>query len=763
MIISCIERKDEGSDLLLQIPDNPISVISINDFSILSYDEKIFIRDYFDASFFEKELFTSLNKFIYSKHKIGKQDFGKLFFLEKNGLNRNIIFKDSIDYDEKKIFLFDNNNLDYYLTKYLNFDVISDNRFLIENFLRGSNYKSNTNSQNFFDLVKTRSNNVSIFVSEDFNSTKLEELNINLSDISDWINFEFEIKNDEIIIIGLSKLDSKKRSFGLIKNIKPQKNEILKILPNDFTLFKSYSFNKDYSEKNINNLINKNSNEEINLNPILSGSDEFGYFFNDKDSVFIIKNDQYRIDTLDINFKLQKKYRDEKIYLNENFKLVIDKINEFNFIGDKVYLTQIDENIIVSKNIESIERLILSYYNKSTFLLNADLNDYLKNIPTKNSSLELVKLTNNENELSVWIKSNQIKDSIIYSSLYNSKTRIQKNINKTKLVLSKSFPNEIIIKPKIIHNHKTKEKNIIFQDSDNKLILIEFSGKIIWSKKLNGSINSDIFQVDTYKNNKLQFLFSTSKELILLDINGDIVKKIDVKSKNYFKNLSVFDYDKNKNYRYVIQDASNLKMYNSSFEIVKGFKKIKLNNGLKEPLKHLRILNRDYLILKNNEDKISILDRRGNIRIKLPKDLSFNTNLFKHDNGMIAFDNNNNILRIDINGKIYKQKLVDNEKILFANNKYKITFGTNKLIVNGKDYRLPFGSYQDLKIQNFSNDLYYSIFDKDSNKIYLFKNYNIIPGFPFFSSSDLDLNYTNNTINALFLGDKNEIQLYSFN
>ena len=108
---------------------------------------------------------------------------------------------------------------------------------------------------------------------------------------------------------------------------------------------------------------------------------------------------------------------------------------------------------------------------------------------------------------------------------------------------------------------------------------MEFDGKIIWSKKLNGSINSDIFQVDTYKNNKLQFLFSTSKELILLDINGDIVKKIKCNSKNYFKNLSVFDYDKNKNYRYVIQDANNLKMYNSSFEIVKGFKRTRLNNG----------------------------------------------------------------------------------------------------------------------------------------------------------------------------------------
>ena len=38
-----------------------------------------------------------------------------------------------------------------------------------------------------------------MFVSEDFNWKVLENLKINLSDISDWINFEFEIKNDEII------------------------------------------------------------------------------------------------------------------------------------------------------------------------------------------------------------------------------------------------------------------------------------------------------------------------------------------------------------------------------------------------------------------------------------------------------------------------------------------------------------------------------------------------------------------------------------
>ena len=763
IFISCIESKDENSNLLFEIPDNPISVITINNFDDINYNEKAFLKDFFETNFFDEKLFKSINKFIYSKHKIGKQDFGNIFFLEKKELNNDIKFKDSIIYNDQKIFLFDNNNTNYYFTKYSRFDIVSDNKFLIENFTRGSDYGSNPNSKNLYHLAKTKSNNISVFLHEDFKSKKLQELNIKLSNISNWTNLEFNIKNDEIIIIGLSKLDSKKRNFEIIKNIKPQKSEILNILPYDFTLFKSYAFNKNYSEKNLKDIINKKNNKEIYLNPIISESDEFGYFFNKKDSVLIIKNNEFKIDTTSSDFNLKKIYRNEKIYLIENFKTILSEFDEFNFLNETVHLTKLNNNIIISRNIQSIEKLILSHYNKSKFILNKDLENYLKNIPTKNSSLELVKLENGDNEFTIWIKSNQIKDSIIYSSLYNSKTIIKNNENKTELILSKSFQNEIITQPQIIDNHKTGQKNIIFQDSDNKLVLIDFDGKTIWKRKLNRSINSKIYQVDTYKNNRLQFLFSTNKELILLDINGEIVKQIDGKSKDYFKNLSVFDYDKNKNYRYVFQNSNNLKMYNSSFEIVKGFKKIKLSDGLMQPIKHLRILNRDYLVLKNDDEKISILDRRGNIRIKIPENISFTSNLYKYKNGMIGHDSNNNIIRIDISGKISKQKLVDNEKILFANNDNKITFGTNKLLVNGIEKTLPYGSYQDLKIQKSSNNLYYSIFDKDYKKIYLFKNDKIIKGFPFFSSSDIDFNYLNNNIFTVFLGDKNEIQLYSIN
>ena len=60
-------------------------------------------------------------------------------------------------------------------------------------------------------------------------------------------------------------------------------------------------------------------------------------------------------------------------------------------------------------------------------------------------------------------------------------------------------------------------------------------------------------------------------------------KKAEGKNKDYFENLSVFDYDLDKNYRYIFQSGNNLKMYNSDFKIVKGFKKNKLNYGLKDP------------------------------------------------------------------------------------------------------------------------------------------------------------------------------------
>ena len=121
--------------------------------------------------------------------------------------------------------------------------------------------------------------------------------------------------------------------------------------------------------------------------------------------------------------------------------------------------------------------------------------------------MNLLKLKIKRN-IYLWIKSSQIQDSIIYTSLYNSPIINDFKKNQTELILTKSFENDIKLGPQIIMNHKSGKKNIIIQD-EKSFNSDGFSWNILWTKKFN-NITSKIFQVDTYKNQRLQFLFTTT-------------------------------------------------------------------------------------------------------------------------------------------------------------------------------------------------------------------------------------------------------------
>ena len=143
------------------------------------------------------------------------------------------------------------------------------------------------------------------------------------------------------------------------------------------------------------------------------------------------------------------------------------------------------------------------------------------------------------------------------------------------LRFSKKINSEVILDPKFIYNYKTGENNIIFQDKDLNLVIFDLDGNKIFEKKLDSKIISDITQIDIYKNNRLQFAFITSDDFLVLDINGRIVKEIPFENSNSKKFLSIFDYDKNRNYRFVIQNGKTIAMYDSKFRKVNGFKKTK--------------------------------------------------------------------------------------------------------------------------------------------------------------------------------------------
>ncbi len=108
-------------------------------------------------------------------------------------------------------------------------------------------------------------------------------------------------------------------------------------------------------------------------------------------------------------------------------------------------------------------------------------------------------------------------------------------------------------KPVFVVNHQTKQNEVFVQDLRNNIYLINQVGRILWKVQLPEAITSEVFQVDYFRNGKLQLLFSTRNALYLIDRNGNFVEKYPVKLRSPATcGVSVFDYDSNRDYRLFI-------------------------------------------------------------------------------------------------------------------------------------------------------------------------------------------------------------------
>src|SRR5690606_22533242 len=144
-----------------------------------------------------------------------------------------------------------------------------------------------------------------------------------------------------------------------------------------------------------------------------------------------------------------------------------------------------------------------------------------------------------------------------------------------------------------VRNHATGATEMIVQDEENSLYLIDTQGNRLWKRKISARINSDIYQVDIFKNGNLQFAFSTPNALHIIDRNGDPVKPFPIEFRDEVSQpLSVFDYDNNRNYRFLITQINDLLMYDAKGRIVKGFDFKKAGSTIIQAPQHFRLNNK---------------------------------------------------------------------------------------------------------------------------------------------------------------------------
>ena len=486
----------------------------------------------------------------------------------------------------------------------------------------------------------------------------------------------------------------------------------------------------------------------------------------------VISNNPLANPKININYFASKF---QKINLiNTNFSVALDSANTSTFMN-KIFGNEFENsdgnlflNIDASNKLISINGVVDNYH---LINQNKDKKISIQEIPSpkkdvyfkfKNDLIEDYDLisTNHEKKFNFFNFENSDSLSENYKIFQLKKGDEIINVNglisdyKKKaldslmdLKFEASISNEIILGPLIVKNHINNSNEIVVQDSQNILYLINNSGQVEWTKKIDGKIIKEINQIDSYKNGKLQLAFVTKKSLYMLDRKGRDVGKFPLKFNDAItKPLSVFDYDNNKNYRLLITQNNELYMFDSKGNIIRGFNYDKKGRIITKP-KHFRISNKDIIVFKTN-DELKILNRRGKVRIKTKRKHNFSENeIFQYQNFLVSTTDLNEVIKIDMQGNTFLEKSIANNIKLASEKKSIFTLERNILSNTKNNIEIAFGKYEDFKIYLRNDKSFINIFDSQNNKIYLFDNeLNLIKGFPIKSKNNADFIFEKNAI-----------------
>lgn len=341
---------------------------------------------------------------------------------------------------------------------------------------------------------------------------------------------------------------------------------------------------------------------------------------------------------------------EDYVIFGEKVSTLRELINAWK--GDKV-LSEDDHFELFGENMASTSNItIFSSLARSPYLLS-----YFLNKNGQNWIGEKVDLFRKFEGLAIQItRENEEMD---YYSVFLKHNPIYKKV--TSSLWEIPLDTQVATRPQLFENHYTKAGEILVQDVSNKLYLISNTGRILWSRQLDGAAMSSFFKVDKFKNDKYQLLFNTKNKIYLIDRNGEDVSGFPVKLKEpACAPLSLMDYDRNRNYR-LLQPLENgaIVCYDIKGDVVKGWRysgKIRVDREIKFHQQK----GKDFILVFYENGSVKALNRKGQSRIsfKEPFFLAKNSavRIQKGDElkstYLVGSDSSGNVMRLSLQDKI---------------------------------------------------------------------------------------------------------------
>ena len=744
------------------------------------------------------------NKLITSFHITSKSNFDLIFYLDISIINKNSLMNTFIKnkftiqnrtFNNYEIFDISFEDKGFSFLFFNNFFIGSYSSVLIEDVIRSINQPGNSFKEAYpklFKFIKTKDDFGNIYINtnkiDSFLEIFIEENKFSLKDFSNHVDetfLDFSITNNKFFLNGFSLNNSLKKFASLFKNKNIEESNYLNFIPNNCLWL--YRIIVEESDKGWEELlINKSDNREKLENyekKIIENLDNELIIMklendlkNQENDIIILKSkdvDNFNKLFIDIESESIKNYvfslNDKKIY-KSNKKFLFKKFLKNKIkIEDDFFFTNINNYIIISNSLININEYLKKVDSQEIWMKSIFYNNLLSNLNNKSNVDLFVNLPktviyflpkieyNFKNNIIDIFKdfdflSLQITklDENFYTSLVLSKAESANEVSKTSSNLIENnrieIDKKINTKPYLIKSHLDNSTEIIFQDNSNYIYQISSNFQKIWMDSISAKIKSKIYQIDYYKNNKKQIIFSTKNMIHSYDRNGNELIEYPIKnpSNNEIDHFNIIDYNNSKNYRLILSDVKgNVFLKDKTGKTLNGWNPLKFSPLSQSPF-HIRILNKDYIIIIEKKGVINVLNRKGKNYPGFP--LNFDTNI----------DSNIFIEKKSTPKKSLITVLLANGKIIKVN--------MNGVVVEETQlYRPSINSKFDLLIDPTKKN--YKIVVTDETTVYVIEKNEVQFKYDLFETKGLNYQYYyfggNNEMLSILNKSKNNITIFN--
>lgn len=796
LYFSCQDNKVENTHSTAFIPTDAALIIEFKDF--LSWQKKIESQNFISnqnanplLKFWSLDAWRTFmqmpNDFILTYNQLGKSNLTETIIFEKQDkINLNVKSKQTYQYDQINIQTFEIDKQFFYLADLGQNTIISRSKIILENIIRNHNAGIKTTeavnkilnvlSDNTPSLVI----NANLFggVSKTFFKSEFPET---LFGLSNYIGFDLNISDKKILLSGIAfPSENQKTNWSKFKNVKAENSVVAEVIPSNFVRATSLLISDYEKFTAIKNNVNQKPVKDsiwLNIKELahveLNSGDIKAMVSKDIDQTF------QALETQSIVFK---DFGGTQIYEYKNAFKIKNDLSHYITSQNLKYFAVFHDVIISSDQLKTLEDNIIQINNQKVLSNQVNYKNHMASLSDESHILWFTKLNNqnaffknqsqedylkafdnlNWDDNDLLVSQLIVEDNYAYFNILQHQTPDNKNKTQVEQIVRLKAKTNPQNHPQFFKNWRTGQLDVVYQDTNNILHLKDTKGNLIWSKPLESPIVGKISTIDIYQNTRLQLAFATQNKIYILDKNGNHVAPFPLDFKNQItQSLSVFDYDNNGKYRFVVVMDDKIRMYDKKAKRVRGFKFRKTKTPVAYPVKHIRTQNKDYILVQENSGKLNILSRRGKTRIQLIENFSHKDSpWFEYQNQFVSISNEGALIKIDGNGNINRiDKNWINPKFDVKPNML-VSMSENQLQINTITEELPYGLYTNpIIIQDFIG-----LSDTQTQKTYLLNSKGkIIDGFPVYAKQITDIKSTQNDLLLLCQDQDEAIIVYRVN